>query len=160
MNHSNNYLKRKRNSSENYDSMDMKKEDGELGGSNDHHKNRSSRDYGKSSYRSKPMRDYSPQNKRRPSYESPHRVYNNRYKVDYIYERERKPRYYERRDSSELRSEESSIHEMRRESRPADVSRPSMKRRYNFLICLPKNYFRFIDQNYDKLFRQVFLLLY
>jgi hypothetical protein len=156
MNHSNNYLKRKRNSSENYNSIDMKKEDGELGG-NDHNKSRLSRDYGKPTYRNKPNRDYSPQNKRRPSYDSPHRSYSRGYKDDFYFERERRSEYYERRDSSELRSrsEESSFREVRRESSKPALTRPSMKKKYNFLVCLPKNYFRFIDQNYDKLYRQV-----
>jgi hypothetical protein len=134
----------------------MKKDDNEFG-QNDHNKRNSSRDFGKSSYRNRHTSSYSPPNKRRTSYESP-RVYNNRHKDDYYYERdrerERKPHYYDRRESSDIISEESSLHDVRRESR-SNV-RPSVKRSYNFLICMPKNYFRFIDQNYDKLYRQVY----
>jgi hypothetical protein len=145
MNHSNSFLKRKRRSSEDHDSIDIKKEDGEY---NMDHKRNFSRDYGKSSYRTRPNNSYSPLNKRRSSYDSP-RGHSSRHNDDYYYER--KSNYYDRRESSDLFSEESSFHELRRDNR-APVR---IKRSYNFLICLPKNYFRFIDQSFDKLLRQV-----
>jgi hypothetical protein len=146
MNHSNNYLRRKRNSSENRDSIDMKKDDMDI--------NDKRRDYG-NKYRSRHRDTYSPQIKRRPSYDSP-RSYSRGYKDDFYYERERKSHYYERKESSEFDSQESSLHDVRRDSRDnRNPVRPTVRRRYNFLISLPKNYFRFIDQSYDKLYRQV-----
>ena len=155
MNQSSSYLGRKRSPPNNYDSHDMKREDGELNSNNDYNRRNKTRDIGKY-YNTKKKNNYSPHiNRRRTSHESPHRNYNNKFREDNFYDRD-KNRRNSRRNLSPLRSESSSYLDLKKDRNVKNHK----KKKYNFLVCLQKNYYRYIEQDYDSIYREVSINLF
>jgi hypothetical protein len=149
MNSSNSYLGRKRASAERYDDRQSynSKRDIEAGHNNDY-RNKRDRDYNNSDRYGKRKQSYSPEDHRNDRRCESH-SYTRRHNDDY-YER---PRYQKctRGSISDLDSNTSSIESDR------NSDKKHLKKKYNFLICLPKNFFRFIEQGYDPLLREVFI---
>jgi hypothetical protein len=170
MNSSNSYLGRKRGSPEKHTEYSDRRRDNNTGYKydNNSHDHRKSKDYdidNRERYSSKNHRkpSYSPEDRerysrRQDSYHSRSNRdnYNNKRNEDYHYEK----RYQRRKSlSDDFDDSESSSLEADDSREMSANGKKLMKKKYNFLICLPRNFFRFIEQGYDSLWKEVIVAL-
>jgi hypothetical protein len=140
MNSSNSYLSRKRASPDRYEDRYSRRENGD-----NYRPRRRSRDYRDDGdrYSTKYHRNYSSEDRRDDRRRD--EVTRSRHHHDHYERLRHQSRHGELEDSESSDDEEGGV----------DDKGKHMKKNYNFLICLPKNFFRFIEQGYDPLWREV-----
>ena len=74
---------------------------------------------------------------------------------DNFYDRD-KNRRNSRRNLSPESSESSSYEDLKKDRNVKNHK----KKKYNFLVCLQKNYYRYIEQDYDSIYREVHYFLF